>query len=307
MKTAPLPASLRHRERTAHDLDDRIRQAEERLIAREENLHRRVGQLLGRTKSAFSPQRLLAPVLGVGTALGMLWWTFRGGRARPRPPAAAGGHAASPLARGEVPWVRLVGLAWPLLPLAWRSRVSPGVATAFVSLGLPLMERVIARRRTPPLDTVPALDIPAFSGVWHELAHLPEPLEREGEHLPRRRYAPQADGSIAVTRRWIDPHGDEHEWQASAQPVVGSHGAQWRVSRRAEGMRWLPGAWHDHWVLLHDAAAGCALVGSPDRAQLLLLSRRPRLDEAALQSLLQTALDRGFDVRRLRFAGSAAV
>lgn len=302
MKTAPLPASLRHRERTAHDLEDLIRQAEERLIAREENLHRRVASLMGRTRGALRPRRLLAPLAGAAAGIGVLWWTFRGGRARPLPPAAAGGRAASPLAQGEVPWVRLVGLAWPLLPLAWRSRISPGLATAIVSLGLPLAERVIARRRTPPLDTVPALDVAAFAGTWHELAHLPGPLTREVPGVPLRRYEPQADGSIAITGRAPDGHGGVDEWQASGVPLVGSHGAQWRVSQRAAGLRWLPGAWHDHWVLAHDAEAGAALVGSPDRASLVLLSRRPALDRPVLQRLLQTALDRGFDLQRLRFA-----
>lgn len=304
MKTAPLSASLRHSERTTHDLEARIRQAEERLIAREENLHRRAAHLLGRTRSALSPRRLLAPLLGAGAAVGVLWWAFRGGRARPQP-AVAGGQPAGPLAHGEVPWVRMVGLAWPLLPVAWRSRISPGMATAVVSLGLPLMERVLVRRRAPPLETVPALDLAAFAGRWHELAHLPEPLERECAGLPVRDYTPEVDGSVTITRRCTDVRGEVDEWHASARPVVGSHGAQWRSSRRPEGLRWLPGAWHDHWVLDFDPVAGSALVGSPDRASLVLLARRPQLDDAALQTLLQTALDRGFDVARLRLHGRA--
>ena len=76
--TAPIPASLKRAEAEDDDLDSRILQTEQRLIAREENLRRRLSAFGSRVKEVTQPKRLIAPVLGAALAGSSLWWLLRG-------------------------------------------------------------------------------------------------------------------------------------------------------------------------------------------------------------------------------------
>lgn len=120
------------------ELDQRVLEAERRLVAREAALHHRVRCLRQRARG--EPRRLLGPVAVTVAALaGLLWWR----RSRRRPGAPGTAAAAQ---SGGADWMRYVGLAWPLLPARWQSRVSPAAAVALVSLVAPLLARVFRRR-----------------------------------------------------------------------------------------------------------------------------------------------------------------
>ncbi|MEO5770805.1 MAG: hypothetical protein ABIQ29_01925, partial [Burkholderiaceae bacterium] len=153
---APVPASLKRSQAEDDDLDSRIRQTEQRLVLREENLRRRLALLSARVKDTAQPKRLLVPALGVGLAGAALWWLWRGKSPAPRLAAATsgGGQAQAPARSGELPWVRMVAFVWPLLPEHWRSKVSPATASTVVALGLPLAERLLGGGTKPPLQTM---------------------------------------------------------------------------------------------------------------------------------------------------------
>lgn len=307
-QTSPPPASLRRDELQETDLDARIRQAEQRLILREENLRRRAGDLRRRVKDALQPRRLLGPALGAGAAaLGLAWfWRSRAApaaavAAAPARDASAAAAARSGQAGGarhsQVPWVRLVGFVWPLLPAAWRARVSPNTVNMVMALGLPMAEAVFTRPPPRPLRTAGPLTSGCLAGTWHEVARLPA----GPAGALRVQYTPRGDGSIDLLESRIDAQGREHLQQGSAHAQPGSGGARWRVSRWTPGLRWLPLAWSDEWVLHIDEGCNELLLGSPRRDALRVLSRRRRLPPGRLQVMVEIARDQGFEVGRLQF------
>lgn len=120
------------------ELDQRILEAERRLIAREDGLHRRARRL--RQRARREPRRLLGPVAAALATLCGLFWLRR---SRRRPSThVRGDHAQNPSAA----WPQYVGLAWPLLPARWRSRLSPAAAITLVSLVTPLLARLFRVR-----------------------------------------------------------------------------------------------------------------------------------------------------------------
>jgi apolipoprotein D and lipocalin family protein len=126
-------------------LDERIRRTELRLIAREDSLKRRIDLLGQRVQQVLEPRRYIAPAVGVAMASWALWLMLSRRRPRARAPGA---RARAPAAGmlSELPWVHLLPLVLPLLPAGWRARINPATVATVVSLGLPLVARLLARR-----------------------------------------------------------------------------------------------------------------------------------------------------------------
>ena len=61
----------------------------------------------------------------------------------------------------------------------------------------------------------------------------------------------------------------------------------------------MPVARSYYWILRLDDNYQTALVGTPNRKYLWVLSREPKLDEATLQSYIETAKQQGYDVSKL--------
>ena len=58
--------------------------------------------------------------------------------------------------------------------------------------------------------------------------------------------------------------------------------------------------WADYWVLDLTEDYGAALVGTPDRRYLWVLSRQAEMEAATYERLVATAARQGFDVVRLQ-------
>lgn len=64
-------------------------------------------------------------------------------------------------------------------------------------------------------------------------------------------------------------------------------------------LTWLPMAWADYWVIEVDADYQWAVIGSPERKHLWILSRRPAMDRALFQTLKEHSRQRGYEVDQL--------
>lgn len=285
------------------DLDTRILQVEQRLIAREESLRVGVACLGQRVRQKLHVGRHALPTIGLSVvvaALGaVVWWKWsRASRPAANPQRSHSAPAGSGRP-GELPWVRLVALAWPMLPAAWRSRVSPATASTLAALGLPLIERLLHGRPPAPLLTMPSVDLSRFAGDWFVLARLPARAGAAGSGACTLSYLPRPDGDFDVLSTSPADAG-EPPVRGIAQVEPGSHGARLRVSQWPTWLRFLPLAWTQHAIVHVDQSYGEALVGSSNRDHLWLLARQPQLDPQRRHALLQLARERGFAVERLQ-------
>jgi apolipoprotein D and lipocalin family protein len=286
VSASPSPTSLAA-------LQQRIEQAEQRVLEHDAAVQRQWDATRADWQQRLSPMRWLAPLAGSGAVLGMVWSMFgrRGAAAR----AARGRAGAAPL---SARWVNAVGLLWPLVPARYRARISPGTAAALVSVGLPLLERVIATR-LPPLRTMPFVDLPRFMGTWHEIARLPAPFEGACDGQPSAHYALRR-GGVRVVNRCRSASGAERVSTGHAVVVAGSGNARLRISLWPAWLRWLPLAWVDFCIIHVDAQYRTALVGHPNRRFCWLLSRERTISPADEAQLLHIAAAEGFNVQRLR-------
>lgn len=143
--------------------------------------------------------------------------------------------------------------------------------------------------------TVGSVDLPRYLGTWFEIARLPMRHEPADYTDITAHYSLQDDGKVRVRNRALDGKGELQESVGEAS-VVESGNSKLEVTFLPEGLRWIPFTKGDYWILKLDPDYATALVGSPDRKYLWLLSRRPDIDAATKREYLDHARREGFDL-----------
>ena len=153
-----------------------------------------------------------------------------------------------------------------------------------------------------PLQVVAPVDIRRYAGLWHEQARLPNRFQKACAAEVTAEYTPQPDGTLQVHNRCVRADGrvDEVTGVARVVAVPGQPGAgRLKVRFAPQWLSWLPMVWGDYWILKLDRDYRVALVGSPNREYLWVLSRDPQLDQTALAAELEYARTLGFDVDKV--------
>lgn len=145
---------------------------------------------------------------------------------------------------------------------------------------------------------VPIVDLKRYLGRWYEVRRLPLKWEDETATDVTATYSMNEDGTVRVDNRCFDAAGDASQAVGQATAVDDTN-ARLRVNFLPAAIRWIPFTNGDYWVLKLDPDYRVALVGSPNRKYLWVLSREPSLDQARLDPYLAEARRQGFDLTRL--------
>ena len=280
----------------APKLDALIDAAERAVVERDLRVQGDIRGLRERLRTSVAKRAGIGlAVAAGGLVVGRMLWRRRrrpvGAVAATNPPPAR--HAAS-----SALWAHLLPLAWPLLPVGVRSRMSPRTAAMVIGLALPMFARLSTAKPTTTVQSAPRVDLPLFAGHWFEIARLPPGAESRCVADVTATYALAADGlRIRHCCRLAD--GTIEAIDGAAHPVEGGNGAKLRISMAPPLLRGLPWAWHDWWILRVDEGYTSALIGTPDRRHLWFLSRAPTLGVARMQAHLDHARQQGYDTSRL--------
>lgn len=167
-------------------------------------------------------------------------------------------------------------------------------------LGLAACSATLPGPETP--RTVERVDLSRYLGLWHEVARLPQRFQDSSSlrcEEVTAEYAPLAEGRISVRNSCVnalDPARPRRVATGQAYVVEGSNNARLRVS-----FFWP--FFGDYWVIGLDPEYRWALVGSPSRRSLWLLSRTPTLPPAEMERALAIARAEGFDLGSLIVSG----
>ena len=155
-----------------------------------------------------------------------------------------------------------------------------------------------ARAQAGANAPVEQLDIARYSGTWHEIAHLPMFWQRKCASDITATYTRRDDGGIDVRNACRTAAGEEQVSTGRAKPVPGSPGAL-KVTFAPRIVSWLAFTWADYWVIDLDNDYQWAVVGSPSRKYLWILSREPSMSRSRFEELRARARARGYRVDRL--------
>ena len=147
-------------------------------------------------------------------------------------------------------------------------------------------------RANAELQPVTSVDVGRYMGTWYEIAKYPNSFQKGCDNVTAT-YTLRPDGKhFDVLNRCLEPDGSE---------------------RTAKGRGWMP----DHnepgklrvsfflffsakyWIIDLGDDYEYAVVGEPDREYLWILSRKPKIDEATYQGILQRLVTHGYDPAKL--------
>jgi apolipoprotein D and lipocalin family protein len=151
---------------------------------------------------------------------------------------------------------------------------------------------------TAEVRTVDRVDLGRYLGEWFEVARFPNRFQRSCVGDVRAAYARRADSRIDVVNRCRTADG-ENEARGVARVVDQTSSAKLKVRFAPAALSFLPFVWGDYWIIGLADDYSWAVVGSPDRDYLWILSRTPALGPEPYARALAAATRNGFDVTRL--------
>jgi apolipoprotein D and lipocalin family protein len=149
-----------------------------------------------------------------------------------------------------------------------------------------------------PLPTVAKVDLARYAGTWHEVSRLPNAFQKSCLRSMAE-YTALPDGSIQVKNTCYKAKGRTAVITGRATPVPGSRNARLQVKFRGFASLAPVAEEGNYWIIALDPQYRWAMVGTPDRKFLWMLSRQPQLPFPAYQHLKAKARELGFDVSKL--------
>lgn len=164
-----------------------------------------------------------------------------------------------------------------------------GLATAGVAFGI-VMWRKYNRL---PLPVVEKVDLDRYMGLWYEIARLPMRHEKEC-YGSTANYSKNPDGTVKVINSCRRGSLDGEETK--------SEGKAWVVDHASQAILKVQFQWPftgDYYIIDLGKEYNYALVGSPSRKYLWILSRSPEMDPDIKERLVMFAKELGFRTEKL--------
>jgi apolipoprotein D and lipocalin family protein len=149
------------------------------------------------------------------------------------------------------------------------------------------------------LPTVPSVDLARYAGTWYEIARFPMWFQRHCVDS-KAIYTRRSDGAVGVHNECMTDNGGVEQADGVATVVDDKTNARLNVVFDNYFARLFGSSREgNYWILALDGDYRTALVGTPDRRFLWILSRTPQLDDAIYQRLVEQARQLSFPVSDL--------
>ncbi len=141
--------------------------------------------------------------------------------------------------------------------------------------------------------TVDYVDLQKYSGVWYEIAKIPNSFQDHCRYGTTAEYIIQKDGDIIVINKCYDEDGELDVAEGVADIVDKKTNAKLEVSFVSFlGIRPF---WGDFWIIGLDEDYTYAVIGHPKRKYGWILNRTPYLQEDILEQTFELLKSKGYN------------
>jgi len=149
------------------------------------------------------------------------------------------------------------------------------------------------------LSTVASVDLSRYAGTWYEIARLPMWFQRHCV-ASKAVYSNRPDGAVGVHNECVTHSGGVEQAEGVATVVDTKTNARLTVVFDNWFARLFGSSREgNYWILDLDPEYRTAMVGTPDRRFLWILSRTPQLEGSTYRRLVERAEQMGYPVSDL--------
>jgi apolipoprotein D and lipocalin family protein len=170
------------------------------------------------------------------------------------------------------------------------------LAVAISAMGVAAMSTLQA---SSPVRSIAAVNLTRYAGKWYEIARYPNSFQRQCAGDVTAEYTLEPSGRIRVVNRCRKADGTMDSAEGVAKRTPGAPDSQLKVRFAPAVFSFIPAVWGDYWIIGLAPDYSYAVVGDPSRKYLWILSRTPRLENAAYDTALEMVKSNGFDPNRL--------
>jgi apolipoprotein D and lipocalin family protein len=180
-----------------------------------------------------------------------------------------------------------------------RLPLSSLVCVAFGALAsLAMSATVMAQPRLAKLEPVQPFDVERYLGQWFELGRFPNRFQNKCTGDVVAVYSRLPDGRLEVKNSCSTAKGPIVAVGVARQADPEGPASVLEVRFAPAWLSFLP-VWGDYWVIDLAPDYSTAVVGTPDRDYLWILSRTSHVDLPTWSRLVEAARRQGFDVTRI--------
>ena len=142
-------------------------------------------------------------------------------------------------------------------------------------------------------QVVESVDLGRYTGLWFEIARLPNRFQKQCTAGTTARYTLMEDGQIRVVNSCYKADGSKGSVTGLAKVVDAESNAKLQVSLlRFLGKQWF---WGDYWIIGLDDDYKWAVVGHPERKYGWILSRTPEISDSLRQNINSLLDQQGYN------------
>ena len=150
-------------------------------------------------------------------------------------------------------------------------------------------------KKVPPV-TVNYVNLQKYSGLWYEIAKIPNSFQDQCKYGTTAEYIIDQGGNITVINKCYEEDSELDVAEGVANIVDKKTNSKLEVSFVSFlGIRPF---WGDYWIIGLDEDYTYAVIGHPERKYGWILSRKPALPEATLKEIFELLKSQGYDPKR---------
>jgi apolipoprotein D and lipocalin family protein len=161
--------------------------------------------------------------------------------------------------------------------------------TLFLSL---FISAILFAQSSPP-ETVDYVDLKKYTGLWYEVARIPNSFQDQCIRGTTAEYTLKENGEIAVVNSCIDEEGEVDKADGVAKVIDKKTNAKLEVSF-VSFLGWRP-FWGDYWIIGLDENYKWVVVGHPERKYGWILSRVKNPDEKVINKIFELLKEQGYN------------
>lgn len=146
---------------------------------------------------------------------------------------------------------------------------------------------------------VASVDLNRYSGKWYEIARYSNKSQKNCIGNTTMTYTLKEAGKINVLNECLKKDGTVIDAKGEAKIVDKASNAKLEVRYAPGYLAFLSTSWNDYWIIDLDEKYQFAAVGDEDHENLWILSRTPKLNDAAYQNILRRVEKMGYKPGKL--------